>query len=281
MDIKIGLIARQVALRLIFIVIGLVTMSIVGRLILHYWPNLPMGNLLANHFYLDAEGNIPAVYSAIALALASGLLFIIAQLETTIQSAYCRSWQILSGIFLYLSVDEVTGIHEYLDRPTRDLGLQGIAHYAWVVPGGLMVLIILASFLKFLLHLPRKTMLRFLFAGGVFIMGAIGFEILSSRVAEQVGAEAALLNPLFQLLVSTEESCEMLGVVAFIHAVLGYLNNYHGIRELCLRLPASKRQTIAHFDLSSLEQVSHSLYQVNETDESGSITAWESHTGMR
>jgi hypothetical protein len=152
MDIKIGLIARQVALRLIFIVMGLVAMSILGRLILHYWPNLPMGNLLANHFYLDAEGNIPAVYSAIALAAASGLLFLIAQLEMTIKSAYCRSWQILSGIFLYLAIDEVTGIHEYLDRPTRDLGLHGIAHYAWVVPGSIMVLIIFASFWKFLLH---------------------------------------------------------------------------------------------------------------------------------
>jgi hypothetical protein len=114
-----------------------------------------------------------------------------------------------------------------------------------------------------------------------FSSPAIGFEILSSRVAEQVGAEAVLQHPLFQLLLSIEEGCEMLGVVTFIHALLGYLNSYHGIRELYLRLPVSKRQTIAHFDLNSLEQVSHSFYQANEADESIGSVAWESRTGLR
>jgi hypothetical protein len=38
-----------------------------------------------------------------------------------------------------------------------------------------------------------------------------------------------------------EEILEMLGVVMFIHTLLSYLNQHHGVREMMIHLPVRQR----------------------------------------
>jgi hypothetical protein len=107
-------------------------------------------------------------------------------------------------------LDEFISLHECANA-LRKLGLHGIFYYAWIIPAVILVGFFLASFFKFLMHLPQKTKWRFILSGGVFLLGAVGFELLGSGIEEQLGAEKILLDPLYQFLMTTEETLEMLG----------------------------------------------------------------------
>ncbi|MGY8769769.1 MAG: hypothetical protein ACKVH8_15225 [Pirellulales bacterium] len=62
-------------------------------------------------------------------------------------------------------------------------------------------------------------MLLFLFAGGVFVSGAIGIEVLSATIADANGEN----NLAYACVVTLEEACEMFGVVIFIYALCDYI----------------------------------------------------------
>lgn len=240
MEIRISFVAKQVAYTLLKIVAFLVLMSLLGRLLLTVAPTIPGAGVLSIEFYLDEEANMPSLYSFLALLFSAGILYAIGRCETTAKSLYSRHWKVLSGIFVFLSVDELTSIHEHMDFGKK-AGLQGIFYYAWVIPASIFLVIFVAGFTKFLLHLDQKTRLRMIFSGMLFVLGAIGFEMLGSKIAALLGEEAVPHDPLYQFFMTTEESFEMLGIVAFIYTLLSYLNQRYGIRELVIRFPNSEK----------------------------------------
>jgi hypothetical protein len=240
MEFKIPLMAGQIARSLLRVVITLVVASILGRLALAYLPDFPGVGFFQIEFYLDEEGNFPSLYSALALAIASLLLFTIGKLEEDRQTRYYRSWKVLSGIFLYLSLDELLSLHEYLNV-LRQLGLRGVFFYAWVIPAGLIVAVLCGVFYRFLMDLDPKVRNRIFLSGAVFVTGAIGFEILGSGIDERLGEPAIFTNLSYQIFMTTEESLEMLGIVMFIHTLLSYLNQYHGVREMTIHLSVRQR----------------------------------------
>jgi hypothetical protein len=66
-------------------------------------------------------------------------------------------WIILSIIFLFLSVDNISSIHERLATPTRYLlGTSGFLYYAWVIPYSMALCVFVPLYSKFLLSLPKK-----------------------------------------------------------------------------------------------------------------------------
>jgi hypothetical protein len=250
MEFRIPLGAREVARVLLCVVMTLVAASVLGRLTLAYLPDFLGAGFLQNEFYLDEEGNFPALYSALALAIAALLLLTISKLEKNIQADYYRSWQMLSGIFLYLSVDELLGVHEYLNA-LRRAGLNGVFFYAWVIPAALIVIVLLAIFYRFLMQLHPKMRNRILLSGAIFITGALGFEMLGSGLDERLGEPAIFTNLSYQIFMTLEESLEMLGIVMFIYTLLSYLNQYHGVREITIHLPGRQ-----HYDASHPEALS-------------------------
>ena len=60
--------------------------------------------------------SIPTCYSSFALLVCAALLFLIGSAKARERAPYARHWTILGGIFVFLSVDEVAGIHERLGR---------------------------------------------------------------------------------------------------------------------------------------------------------------------
>jgi hypothetical protein len=241
MELRFNLSAHPIAQRLLWVVLGLITLSTIGRILLFHFPQIPGVTPLAIELYLDEEGNLPALYSALALGFAAGLLGLIAHLERWLHSTTARSWRILSWTFLYLAIDEVISLHELLIQPFRRLGLGGFFHYAWVVPG----LVAVGGFglwsVRLLRQLPRRLSQRFLLSGGLFVLGALGFEMLDGKIVEQIGEANALFDPLYQCLMTCEEGLEMLAIVLFIHSLLQYLNHHHGMTELKLQLSQSER----------------------------------------
>ena len=171
-------------------------------------------------FSVGADGNIPTYYSAFALLFCSGLLAFTGYLTRTTDQPAVSYWAGLAVIFLFLSADEMLMLHERLMEPVRGLlDTSGAFHYAWVIPYGIAVLVIGTAYIRFVLNLPRRTMIGFIVAGTIFVTGALGFEMLGGIIFEQRGDQ----NILYILVQTIEEALEMIGIVIFIYAITDYI----------------------------------------------------------
>ncbi len=174
---------------------------------------------LVDFFDFNTEKNIPTFYSSITLIIASILLLLIGSTHRRLNNPYVL-WVILSGIFLFLSIDEIASIHEQFNVPTRDLfGTSGILYFAWVIPYIIGLCVFLILYVKFLFSLPKKIMVLFLTSGAIFIFGAVGLEMLGGMQAEFHGNRGLL----YSILYTWEELFEMIGVALFIYALLEYI----------------------------------------------------------
>jgi hypothetical protein len=216
--------------RILFIVAG--TIILIGSIlqVLFYNTNLDHYLLyLDNLFNVDEELNIPSFYSTILLLTASLLLMVISFLQLKEKEKYRWHWLILTFGFLFLATDETITIHEHLNKPFKAIlgnGSSGLLTFAWVVPGMIIVVALGITFWKFLFQLPEKTKNAFILAGAFYIGGAIGVEMLGANYAEKHG----LVNLTYATFTIVEETCEMLGIILFIRALLIYIQNrFHSI----------------------------------------------------
>lgn len=181
-------------------------------------------------FYVDMEHNIPTYFSVFLILTAALLLVVIARLSRKQMSPHVSKWAILSFGFLLMALDEVFQFHERLNIPVGRLlgeGGLGVFYFPWVIPGIALVFVLGLFFLRFLLDIPAATRFWFLVAAILYIGGAIGIELIGSRHAELHGYE----NWAYSMIVTIEESFEMVGLIVFIGALLNYCaNNYKKLR---------------------------------------------------
>jgi hypothetical protein len=215
--------AKKALIVLTTIIFLLVLASIIGSIGKNYFDLY--GYRIFKFFYimfnLDEEKNIPTLYSASALFTSSILLFIIAAKYKSINSSYIP-WFGLGIIFLFLSLDEVATIHEMFNIPIQNaLHTSGALSFAWVIPYALIVIAFGILYLRFLLKLPRKTLILFLVSGAIFISGALLLEMAGAVFYEKYGD-----NNLYYIIFYTIEECmEMLGIALFIYALISYIND--------------------------------------------------------
>ena len=205
---------------LISIIIFLLCMNIMGITSKFYLDHDYVYGLIPL-FDFDTEFNIPSLFSTILLISSSTLLLNITLKHKKNNNLY-NSWAILSIIFLYLSMDELLSIHEMIEDPIRELfNISDVLYYAWVIPYGLLLVLFVASYMKFLIRLPNKTSTLMLVSGSIFITGALGFELLEARLAANVGIN----NLLYSIYYTIEETLEMFGITLFIYTLLTYTIN--------------------------------------------------------
>ena len=129
------------------------------------------------------------------------------------------AWSALCILFFFLSMDEALSFHERLDDVVHHFGpTSGAFHYAWVIPGMAFCVVVGLAFSPFLWSLPRRTMILFVVAGGVFVSGAIGFEMLGSRSEDLTG----IYTMTYQMLANVEETLEGVGMLIFLYALVDY-----------------------------------------------------------
>ena len=194
MDLKIS--PKEIFIKNLYLLLLLFCANALGILSKFYFDH---GRLygLVSLFCFDEEKNIPTLYSSISLMLSGGLLLSIAYAHRKLGSSYLH-WLGLSLIFLFLSVDEMSSIHERLIGPVRNMfETSGLLYFAWVIPYGILLIVLVIVYLKFLFRLPKRTMTLFMLSGVVFVSGAIGFELLGGRHAELFG-----YNNLFRYIMS-------------------------------------------------------------------------------
>lgn len=191
----------------------------VAVVVLKYYFNHEYVYGLSSLFDLNEEKNIPTVYSSIALFFVSVLLLTIASIQKKFKLPYFL-WFGLAVVFLFLSVDEFVLIHEKFAEPSKDFfSATGALYFAWVIPYGAAVLVFIAVYFKFLMALPKRIKNLFLISGAVFVIGAIGFEMISSYVFELYGNQ----NITYAIVYTCEEFLEMLGIAIFIYTLFLYM----------------------------------------------------------
>jgi len=193
---------------------------------------------------LNGEMNLPTLYASASLALCACLAAACAEARRQRRASCVPAWWALSLALAFMAFDEYVGLHERLSRPLRAaLGLDGLLHNAWVLPYGVAALLATLAAIPFLRRLPASTRRGFLAAGSVFVVGALGVEMLSGPVREAAGDVTSLP---FALLATLEELCEMLGVLLCARTLARHLVEHEGGGVLRLGGAGSARDGAGH-----------------------------------
>ncbi|MCC9134969.1 multidrug transporter [Pontibacter silvestris] len=209
------------------IVLLLLIFNIINIVVQYNMPeNAWQARLLDKFFNFNGENNLPSFFSSLLLFFASILLYsIYAPTKLKFNRKGKKEWLVLGLIFSFLALDESVQIHEAssnLVRPLLKNDLDGLLHWAWVVPYFLFFLAVAAYLFKFVITLPAFTRNLFILSAFLFVGGAIGLELFEGYFFKLYG-----LNHIYnQLLYCLEELMEMVGVTVFIYALLHYIYNY-------------------------------------------------------
>lgn len=202
---------------LIIIILFLEIANIIG--LVYYFNDNNIG-WLTNLFNIRTEGNIPAYYSSVTILIASFLLGFISLFRKISGLSYSL-WLMLSIIFFYLSVDEAVQLHERVGAMIdSNFDLEGYLSWGWVIPYGLLFIVFATVyFFKFLPQLPKKIFWLFIISGAIYVIGAIGVEMLGAKNYNSDNFSETINAVCY----SIEEFLEMMGIALFIYSLLLYI----------------------------------------------------------
>ena len=224
---KLAVTPRRTVRFLVLVVLSLTALSLLGQLAVHFLPDFVQRDRFAATFNVDEEGNIPALYSTLAILACAVLLRVIAQVERVAGGRFSRHWTLMSIIFIGLAADEFLALHEELNSR---LDLSGLTQWSWVAVGIVFVLVFAFIFFRMIVQLPSPVRRLFILAGLVYLSGAIVMETLGGHYVTVWGHDSMT----YVLCTTAEEFLEMIGIAVFIYALLNYLTL--GGREVLLAL---------------------------------------------
>ncbi|MCH8338580.1 MAG: hypothetical protein IH858_07020 [Chloroflexi bacterium] len=166
-------------------------------------------------FHFSYEDNAPTLYSVLLILVGAAACFAVSRQDVPDQ----KYWLALSIIFSYLALDELVSIHERVGVLIElTFSTSGFFHNAWIIPGAILVVILAIFFLGWLRRLPRRIALGFTMSAVLYLTGVIFLEGLEGWWVSNIGRDLA-----YDLIVTVEESLEMLGVITFSYFALKYL----------------------------------------------------------
>lgn len=213
---------KKVFLVLTGITLFLSVMHLVTQYMVYFTDQGDSGLRALNTFYMANEVSIPTWYNQAILLVASFLVFVIAVHKRHEKNSSFLYWLCLAGVFLYLSVDEGSQLHEQLGfvsyRFLRAIGFGGFSTTSYyLISLALLVLVVGLFFVRFWWRLPKTTKILFLVAAILYVGGALGVEA--------VGQFSERGSFSYSALVLLEETLEKMGIVVFIYALLDYIRS--------------------------------------------------------
>jgi hypothetical protein len=221
---------------LVYVVLSLTVLSLLGQVAVHLLPDFLLRDPLAAAFNVDGEGNVPALYSALAILSCAYLLRVIGRVEREASGRFSRQWTLMSIIFFGLACDEFLGFHEGLND---NADLSSITLFSWVAFGMGFVSVFALIFFRTVVQLPSPTRRLFILAGLIYLSGAIGMETVAGHFVVPVWGDQGMR---YVFCAAIEEFLEMMGIVVFIYALLTYL--VQDGRELALALELHVHQDL-------------------------------------
>ena len=175
---------------------------------------------IRREFDLESESNVATWFSSAMLLFCALLLSAIGRAQRRVGDKLAGYWLLLAVVFVLASIDETALLHEATMRPLAErLHPSGVFLYAWVMLGLPFVIVFGLVTLRFLERLPSRTRLEFIVAGGVYLGGALGLEMVEGAISTQMGDGSFVMFAARSL----EAVMEMCGVLLFIAALLRYI----------------------------------------------------------
>jgi hypothetical protein len=190
-------------------------------------------------FNLNTEGNVPSWFSALLWAFASGLTILVGAAKRGEGNLSWR-WGGLAAVFLLLSLDEASSLHENIGEVLAlFIQGQGALAWPWVFYGFALFLIVGLVMLPLLLSLPRSAIVGFSLAAAVFLAGGLGIEMYSAAIYDEAVEFAPGLS--WPWIIAAEEFLEMTGVIIAIGTLLQLLRRAGEVGVIASRYPSSMR----------------------------------------
>ncbi len=209
----------QKVLQFFLMIIGLLLLANIAGIVAKFYMNFPHIKSFIRLVDFDTEMNVPTLYSSFAMFVASALLALVGYIHRT-RKEPSLAWFGLAFIFTFLSIDESSEFHEMLVGPVREtLHTSGVFYFAWVIPYGILAIVLGIAYFKFLLNLPRNILGLFVLSGLVFLSGALGLELVGGVIAQSSGTDSLL----YAISYTFEELLEMIGIALLIYTTARYI----------------------------------------------------------
>ena len=182
--------------------------------------------LLFSLFFLDGEGNLPAIFST-WLFLINAVIFLIVWKAAGSAGDSQKIWLFLSSIFVFLALDESISIHERLINPLRQaLDATGIFYYTWIIPYGIGVVLLSIFVIPVFWRMQKRFRFWFGLSAATYLFATIGLEMISGKYLVMMNEQKDIV---WIFMVTLEESLEMAGLIILVYAQLLLLRNkYNG-----------------------------------------------------
>ena len=182
--------------------------------------------VLFSLFFIDGEGNLPAIFST-GLFLVNAMLFLIVWRAAGLAGDSPKIWLVLAIVFVFLALDESISIHERLIDPLRlALNATGIFYYAWIIPYGIGVVLLAIVTIPVFWRMQKRIRFYFGLSAAIYLFAAIGLEMISGKYLVMMNESKDIV---WILMVTLEESLEMVGLILLVYALLLLLRNtYNG-----------------------------------------------------
>lgn len=167
-------------------------------------------------FGLSYEENLPTWYSSMLLFSCALALTFISLAKRRSGAPYRTHWWLLAGVFSLMSLDEIAQKHEEI---SNFFDYDGVLYFGWVIPAAIFVTLFGLAYVRFLLHLPRRTAVLMATSGAIYVFGALVMELPLGYWTDQQGQH----NLIYGMIDLVEESLEIVGLSLFLYTLLGYL----------------------------------------------------------
>lgn len=174
---------------------------------------------LLERFNVDEEASVPTWYAQIVLFCTASIAAYIGFFLFQKKEKYRAHWIAIAVLLLCMSIDEGASLHELAIEPFQDrLDIDtGLFFFAWVIPAAVIVILIIATFFRFWMQLPKRIRFLLAVAALVFIAGGLGMEMISGAFWQANGFENSFQYRIYNAI---EEAGEFYGVNIALYAFL-------------------------------------------------------------
>ena len=178
--------------------------------------------MLFSLFFLDGEGNFPAIFST-CMFLLNAAVFLIIWKAARLADDSSKIWLFISIVFIFLALDESISIHERMITFLRQaLDATGIFYYTWIIPYGIGVVLLSIFMIPVFWRMQKRIRFWFILSAATYLFAAIGLEMISGKYLVMMNEQKDIV---WIFIVTLEESLEMVGLIVLVYAQLLLLRN--------------------------------------------------------
>lgn len=206
--------------RTILLVCGAIIFVLVDLSVVACFPQLDHTGAFFRFAALDSERGIGTLYAVVQLGLAATAAFVVGVVLRRHRRPWARHWFALGVLLVLVMVDEHAAQHERITPAIHHhWATHGFLYFAWTIPAAVLVLVLMGSFARFVVHLPRPVRGLVVGAAALFVAGALGLEALSGWFVDRDRAASVA----YELTATFEEFLELAGVALLLYATCRHL----------------------------------------------------------